>query len=69
MPEQVSLLLPDVITLVWRLVSLRADTAEAQFPYAVTPSLSPSVPPVAVSQGTVDTCSCQSQRGIPAGEL
>jgi len=29
MPEHVSVLLPDVIMLVWRLVNLRADTVGA----------------------------------------
>src|SRR5262245_43504558 len=69
MPEHVSILLPNVITLVWRLVSLRADTAGAQFPYSAKPSPSRSVPPISVSQGTCDSCSCPSHRSIPSGEL
>jgi hypothetical protein len=67
--QSLSLLLPDVLMLVWRLVSPRADTAGAQFPYAATPSPSRSILPVSVSQGTFDSCSGPSHRGIPSEEL
>jgi hypothetical protein len=68
-PAHVSLLLPDVITPVWSLVSPRAETAMGPLPHSATASPSRSVPAVSVSHGPGDACSGPSQRGLPSGAL
>jgi hypothetical protein len=69
LPEHDALLLPAIITPMGSLMSPRADTAGAQLLHAATASPSRSIPPVDVSQETVDSCSGQAQRDIPAGAL
>src|SRR4029434_9710345 len=67
--EHDSLLLPAVITPIWSLMSPRADTAGAHLLHSATASPSRSLPPVAVSQETVDACSGQAQRALLSGAL